>query len=193
MKMREGNVFSHACLAVILFTGSQAHSSTPLSRAPVMSPPLDMFKPVQIGLHYTRTPYPKTCSKLLTMKHRLSASGWLAFDWNAFLLSSATKLRRLCFYTCLSVHRRGICLSACWDTPWDQALPKQTPPVGPGTPQTRHPPRADTPQAQAPLEQTPSWNQTPPPPALECILVYIVFTFIVMGCVVDTTFCVLFM
>ena len=38
------------------------------------------------------------------------------------ILPSATKLRRLCFYTCLSV--RGVCLSACWDT---------TPP-GAGTP-----------------------------------------------------------
>ena len=40
-------------------------------------------------------------------------------------LPSATKLRRLCFYTCLSFCSQGwgVCLSACWDTttPPDQA------------------------------------------------------------------------
>ena len=58
------------------------------------------------------------------------------------LLSSATKLRKLCFYTCLSVHRvgGGVCLSACWDT---------TPP-GAGTFQTRYPPEQTLPREQAP-------------------------------------------
>ena len=37
-------------------------------------------------------------------------------------IPSATKLRRLCFYTC--VCPQGVCLSACWDT----------------TPRSRHPP-----------------------------------------------------
>ena len=82
------------------------------------------------------------------------------------LLPSATKLRRLCFYTCLSVHR-GVCLSECWDTtppgpgiPHDQAPPNQaTPrtrhPLGPGIPRdqapprTRHPPGPGTPQQTA--------------------------------------------
>ena len=41
-------------------------------------------------------------------------------------LPSATKLRRLCFYRRLSVHRGGVCLSTGWDT---------TPP-----PRSRHPP-----------------------------------------------------
>ena len=61
------------------------------------------------------------------------------------LLPSATKLRRLCFYTCLSFcsHERGVCLSACWDTtppPREQAPPDQaslwdqTVPLGPGIP-----------------------------------------------------------
>ena len=47
---------------------------------------------------------------------------------------------------CHSVHRGGVCLSACWDTttpqsrpPWEQTPREQTPP------QSRHPPGADTP------------------------------------------------
>ena len=59
-------------------------------------------------------------------------------------LPSATKLWRLCFYTCLSVHKRG---SAS---------------VHAGIP----PPRVDIPQEQvAPREQTPPGAGTPPPPA----------------------------
>ena len=46
-----------------------------------------------------------------------------------YLLPSATKLRRLCFYTCLSVHG-GVCLSACWNT----IPPEQTPHPGADTP-----------------------------------------------------------
>ena len=59
------------------------------------------------------------------------------------LLPSSTKLRRLCFYTCLSVHRGGgVCLSACWDT----ISPSRHTPPGTDTPlltDTR--PRAHTP------------------------------------------------
>ena len=85
-----------------------------------------------------------------------------------------------------SVHRGGVCLSACWDTtplweqtpleqihtPWSRHPPEQTPPW------SRHPPGADTPPEQTPLgadtprsrhpsEQTPPrsrlpWEQTPP-------------------------------
>ena len=118
-------------------------------------------------------------------------------QWNVVrlffrLLPSATKLRRLCFYTCLSVHR-GVCLSACWNT---TTTPReQTPtslgadtPLGADAPlQSRHPPRADTPEqtssgsrhppgadthpeqtpprSRHPLwEQTHPWEQTPPSP-----------------------------
>ena len=64
-----------------------------------------------------------------------------------FSLPSATKLRRLCFYTCLSVilFTGAVCLSACWDTtPRDQAhtLPgpsTSTPQDQAHTPETRHP------------------------------------------------------
>ena len=55
-------------------------------------------------------------------------------SYNVFL-PPATKLRRLCFYTCLSFcSQGGIFLSACWDT-------TTTPPPG-STP----PPKAHTPQ-----------------------------------------------
>ena len=53
---------------------------------------------------------------------------WYASYWNA-LLPSATKLRRLCFYTSLSVHKGGVCLSACRDT----TPPQQTAIVADGT------------------------------------------------------------
>ena len=64
-----------------------------------------------------------------------------------FFLPSATKLRRLCFYRRLSVHK-GVgwrCLPQCI--------------LG------YHPPKADTPQEQTPPQEadTPPKKQTPPP------------------------------
>ena len=60
------------------------------------------------------------------------------------LLPSATKLRRLCFYRRLSVHRGGggVCLSACWDpTHWSRHPPCSRPPGSRHTPPgSRHPP-----------------------------------------------------
>ena len=51
-------------------------------------------------------------------------------------LPSATKLRRLCFHTCLSFCTQGVCLSACCDT-----LPGYTQePPGPGIPRDQAPP-----------------------------------------------------
>ena len=75
---------------------------------------------------------------------------------------------------CHSVHRRGVCLSACWDTispeqtpPWtrhtprDQAPLEQTPPPpGPGSPQSRPPLGADTPREQTPLPRPGTPRQT---------------------------------
>ena len=71
------------------------------------------------------------------------------------LLPSATKLRRLCFYTCLSFCSQGglpLCMLGYHPPAADPPTP------GPGTcweetPQTRHPPPppgADTPPDQAP-------------------------------------------
>ena len=82
-------------------------------------------------------------------------------------LPSATKLRRLCFYTCLSVHRVGVCLSACWDTPypWSRHPPpqEQAPPRSRQPPRSRHPPGADTPSRRLLLRTVRI--------LLECILV----------------------
>ena len=66
------------------------------------------------------------------------------------LLPSATKLRRLCFYTCVSVHRGG--LPQCMLGYHHPSPQKQAPP------QSRHPPGADTP---TPWEQTPQSSQPP--------------------------------
>ena len=66
-----------------------------------------------------------------------------------FILTSATKLRRLCFYTCLSVHRGGLpqCILGYHLLPQEQAPP---------TPGSRQPPGADTPLgADTPQEQAP--------------------------------------
>ena len=69
---------------------------------------------------------------------------------NNDLLPSATKLRRLCFYTCLSVILFTGGLPQCMlgyplgpGTPrWDQADPPEADPSGPGHPPgTRHPPQ----------------------------------------------------
>ena len=51
---------------------------------------------------------------------------------NFSLLPSATKLRRLCFYTCVSVHR-GVWLSARWDTTPPPPQEQAPPPPGAGT------------------------------------------------------------
>ena len=60
----------------------------------------------------------------------------------ASYLPSATKLRRLCFYTCLSFcSHGGVCLSACWDT----IPPDQAPPARPGTPLDQAPPGPGSP------------------------------------------------
>ena len=67
-------------------------------------------------------------------------------------------LRRLCFYTCLSVilFTGGVCPIACWDTP------PRTRGRCPPTPDQRYPPR---PEAGTPREQTHSPpKQTPPRP-----------------------------
>ena len=79
-----------------------------------------------------------------------------------FLLS-AMKLRRLCFYTCLSVHRWG-CLPQCMVG--YQSLQEQTPP----TPQSRQPLGAAIPQEQTPSGADPPRSRHPlrsrhfPPP-----------------------------
>ena len=78
-------------------------------------------------------------------------------------LPSATKLRRLCFYRRLSVHR-GVSASVHGgihplgaDTPWSRHPQGQMPPG------SRCPPGADTPQSrQFPLEQTPPRSRHPP-------------------------------
>ena len=117
--------------------------------------------------------------------HMSSAS----YSLHALFLPSATKLRRLCFYRRLSVHKvgGGVCLSACWDTtPQKQTPPKkqtppqeQTPPraAEQTPPKSRHPPEADTPPKS---RHPPKEADTPPPEIrpllrtvrilLECIL-----------------------
>ena len=75
------------------------------------------------------------------------------------LLPPATKLGQGYVFTgvCDSVHRGGVCISACWDTtspPWGQTPPRSRHPPGADTPRSRHPPGADTPPQE----------QTPPPP-----------------------------
>ena len=100
-----------------------------------------------------------------------SMSGWYTSCWNAFLLPPANEVCEGYVFTCVchSIHRGGVCPSACWNahphppgpkasTPQDQ---RQAPP-GPeaGTPhgtRGRHPPPG--PEADPPQDQ----RQTPPP------------------------------
>ena len=73
-------------------------------------------------------------------------------------LPSATKLRKLCFYRCLSVDRGG--LPQCMlGYPLEQTPQEQHPPPPPGT---RHPPRPGTPSDQAPLEPGTPRTRHPP-------------------------------
>ena len=66
-------------------------------------------------------------------------------------LPSAMKLRRLCFYTCLSFCPQGVLPQCMLGYPPEQAPPKQAPP-----------PKADTPRADTPQEQTPPPRSRPP-------------------------------
>ena len=86
----ESNVFSRVCLSVQGGGPSTDPRSTqpnsPLLQDPGLSlPPPRKF--VQIGTKLYRVPRPQTCSNLFTMKHGLSASGQLAFDWYVFLFN----------------------------------------------------------------------------------------------------------
>ena len=89
------------------------------------------------------------------------------------LLPSANEVCEGYVFTpvCQSFCSQGVCLSACWDTPQDQAPPRADIPPGPGTPQsrqpprTRHPPRTrnTTPQSrQPPGADTPPGADNPP-------------------------------
>ena len=79
-----------------------------------------------------------------------------------YSLPSATKLRRLCFYTCLSVHG-GVCLSTCWDS--TPLPPEKAPTLEAGSPQEQTPPRACTPsREQAPPKSRHHPPRAAPPP-----------------------------
>ena len=69
-KLQKCNVFSPVCLSVILSVHMMG-----------VRCPLDMFKLGPDCTHCNNTPASKTRATFFTM----SASGWLAFDWNAFL------------------------------------------------------------------------------------------------------------
>ena len=56
-------------------------------------------------------------------------------------LPSATKLRRLCFYTCLSVHRGSVSVHARIPPPGNRHPPPSRHPPRSRPPWTRHPPR----------------------------------------------------
>ena len=69
---------------------------------------------------------------------------------------------------CHSVHRGGVCLSACWDTtpleqtpPWSRHPPQEQTPPG-SRPPRADPPGADTPRSKQPREQTPPGSRHPP-------------------------------
>ena len=78
----------------------------------------------------------------------------------------------------------GVCLSARWDTPQNQALPfprtRDPPPQDQAPhqtrypPRTRHPPRPGTPQSRHPQDQAPPQTKNPSgpgtPPQEQCML-----------------------
>ena len=71
--------------------------------------------------------------------------------YNISMISIVTalkrSLRRLCFHRCLSVHRRSVYPTACWDTPTPRDQ-RQTPLGTRGRHLLgRNPPQADTPHA----------------------------------------------
>ena len=81
------------------------------------------------------------------------------------LLPSATKLRRLCFYTCLSFCSQGggvpQCMLAYHYPPRSRHPPEADTPPGADPCWTRHPPGSGNPPEQTPWDQAPPWEQTP--------------------------------
>ena len=81
-----------------------------------------------------------------------------------FITARKRSLRRLRFYTCLSFFSRGgLSFSACRDTNPLGADTTWIRPLG-----SRHPPEADTPQADTHPKQTPPIADTPPPQSSAC-------------------------
>ena len=82
--------------------------------------------------------YSQFLSLLPSIQWRIHEGGKGPFPCEALITARKRCLRRLCFYTCLSVllFIEGVCLSACWDT--------KHPPPGPDPPGTRHIPRPST-------------------------------------------------
>ena len=96
------------------------------------------------------------CCTVVDSTQHITHVGPLHCTDTVFLLPSATKLRWLCFHTCLSVHRGGV-LPQCRDT---TPPPQQAPPPGAdipryprsGTPWSRHPPQKQTPNPANPAD-----------------------------------------
>ena len=88
------------------------------------TPPRTRYTPLNQVHPQTRyTPQPRACWEIWSMRRRYTSY------WNAIL-----------FYTCVSVHR-GVCLSACWDTPPPAGTrQEQTPPGSRQPTGSRHPP-----------------------------------------------------
>ena len=79
---------------------------------------------------------------------------WKTLLQSCIFTARKRSLRRLCFYRCLSVHRGGSCLSACWETP-----PARE------TPLPRRPPcQWDPPARETPLPMRPPCQGDPPGP-----------------------------
>ena len=70
-----------------------------------------------------------------------SACSHMAFllSFSLYSLPPATKFGQGYIFTgvCDSVNRGGVCLSACWDTPWSRHPPSRHPPPGADTPRHR--------------------------------------------------------
>ena len=135
--------------SVILSTGGYHFCTGPCRKRAIPN----MFKLVQLKPHCTVTS-PLDILKLVHYEVHMVSMQAVGILLECFL-PAATKLGQGNVFTsiCLSTGGRGVCLSACWDTPPDQAPPR------PGTPQTRHPPGPGTPGTRHPLEA-----DTPPRP-----------------------------
>ena len=96
------------------------------------------------------------------------------FSYQILFLPSATKLRRLCFYTCLSLCSKGWSASVHVEmpSPADHVPPCTMQPPGPGTPGTRHTPRRRL------LLLTSYWN---------AFLLNLIFAYLIISLVTKTS------
>ena len=141
----QGNIFTPVCHSVhrvgVCLSACWDATTTPLPRRP----PCKGDPPAKETPLPRRPPTKETPHRRHPPGRSPPAYGLLECILVSMSLPSATKLRRLCFYRRVSVHRGGVYLSECWDPTRSRHPPGSRPPHGIPLGADTHPPGADNP------------------------------------------------